>query len=99
MLPAKPLCGSSLRLETVVACGQNVQEAVIHLHLVFDSFVSLAREDVKAYGDGFFEDDLPVDVVPANRHAAAIAHGLELVRVVCPDYVGIAAMGSRQDHA
>lgn len=82
-----------------VSCNENVLKVVVHLHLFVDTFISLASEDVKARGKGFFEDAPPVYIIPANRHAATLANSLELVHVVCPDHVGATAMGSGLDYA
>ena len=51
------------------------KEMVVFISLLFNSFIiPLAREGMKTDGKGMFKDDLPVDIVPANRHAAALAN-------------------------
>ena len=48
---------------------------VVFISLLFNSFIiPLAREGMKTDGKGMFKDGVPVDSVPANRHAATLAN-------------------------
>ncbi|CAM9959707.1 unnamed protein product, partial [Ectocarpus sp. 13 AM-2016] len=83
--PAKPFQGSGLRFGAVVSRVQDVQQTIVHLDLFVDRPVPLACEQVKAGGKCSLENELPVDVVNADRHAATLTNGLQLVRVIRSD--------------